>query len=419
MKAQILDFAQKTKGLDVFLIGYLISMPFISILDLPLLGRKFQLPEVVFLIGIVHVIINNKKIFHFKRVDWTLLSLPIVFGVSAIFYLQLTPLLEALGLVYLFFVYRLFFLSVNSQEQCFYLLGSALNVLSVIMLLITFSVAILSYTGLLESEYLFERKWIPIVGWVIRISGFSPTPNMWLAILVFTISLQLGIWLEKGKTVLRKGLLYGLTVACILTLSKSLVTLLGIYLIFFSRRSWVKFSGVGLILIYLFLCHWLVLPDDKTSDSVTYFISSKCQDWGGMKVCPTTYLRLKEVAIQAFIYSKGLGVGGGQFIDFVKMQQRTGQYSIEIPVYEPHSTYTGMLGEVGIPGVLVMGGLLYYFFSILKNKNHIRGICLGAIAYIVFLIVEACVMDILNFRMLWVTIGLWAGWSEKPQENVS
>jgi hypothetical protein len=390
----------------IFVTLYILTLPFTAIWQLPYLGQKFQLPELIFLLAVVHVILNKKILWEGTKIDWLLLVLPLAYSLAAIIHPGKAAILEVLGLCYLYGVY---YLTKDAARQTkTVLMERAVDYLSISLIIISICTFVLSVWGVVEYGYLAERKWLPFIGWVTRISGFAVTPNMWASTLFFAVFLQLGIWKANHQDKFRLYIILGLIVAASLTFSKSLIVALGVGMFVFTGRWWIKVGGVVLVGIYLALCHWIIIPNAQIDAPASYFSAKDCYAVGNYEICATTYWQLKKTALQAFRDTDGMGVGGGQFIDYVAAQQRAGKYPSDMLTYDPHSTYFGLLAEAGIFGITALLLLLFFLSKDLSWRKLKQGGKAGVLAYLCLIGIEALVMDVLNFRMLWVALGMMA-----------
>ena len=403
--------------LDIFLAFYLLALPFTALWQLPYLGQKLQLTELVFLLALTGIVFTRKQSWRVTKSDGVLLAMPLAYGVAALFHPGKAATLEVIGLVYLYGVY---FLVKNSIRQTnIDLIKQAVTYMSILLIIISFVSFFFPMLGVLKYADLAEQKWLPFIGWLPRISGFTATPNMWASTLFFAVFLQIGIWKTGKQDKYKLFIMLGLIVAALLTFSKSLMVAIGVGVLVFGNRKWMKVLGGITIGLYLIFCHWLIVPIGDNNVSVTYFSPENCHlvGNGSFKVCSTTYLRLKEVALAAFIDTKGKGVGGGQFAKFIDSQKKEGEYPIDLPSYDPHSSYFGLLAEAGIIGLLALIVLFAVFRKGILWEKSKQGWYIGGLAYLCLMGIEAWVMDVLNFRMLWVALGMVLAVSDNSQND--
>ena len=105
---------------------YIISISFQTILTLPVVDRKIQPPEIIFLMTIIFLLFNLRKI-SFSKFRWNKLDIGLVIYLGVIlittfFAKNIRPYIELLGLFYLFSSYlmiRLFLISINSFNSVY------------------------------------------------------------------------------------------------------------------------------------------------------------------------------------------------------------------------------------------------------------------------------------------------------------
>jgi len=364
----------------------------------------------------IYIIFTRKQIWEGTKTDWIFLSVPLAFGIAALLHPGRAAVMEVVGLVYLYGVYLLSRYSVNHIQTT--VVKDAVDFLSLLLIGISLFSFFLPVLGVVEYGYLAERKWLPFIGWVTRISGFTVTPNMLASTLFFAGFIQLGIWKSGCKDKYRTFIISGLMVAALLTFSKSLVLAVGVGSLMFAGRSWLKVAGGIIVGIYLVLCHWLIIPAGQSDAPVTYFSAEDCSSVGCAEICATTYLRLKRMALQAFLDTRGVGVGGGQFANYVEVQKEVRKYPSDMLSYDPHSTYFGILAEAGVMGVLALiVCMIVLFRHFQQNDKLVHGWYAGATAYLCLIGMEAWVMDVLNFRMLWVALGMVLAYRSELKVN--
>lgn len=387
------------KALVVWWTAYLLSLPFTNVWVLPLVGQKLQLPELVFLLGMpVWLWLPPRLLSH--SLDKVLLLFPGAMVVSAIISPGVSAFLEVLGLVYLYGVYVL-----SRQAVCFVdsnLMKGILRLgltLVIVISLVSIVAGVMQWEG---SGYFAERKWLPFVGEVFRINGTSVSPNLWFSILAFYSILN---WkLNKGEQGFWLMTLFAVF-SMLATFSKSILGFTGVLLMSFTQKcGWLRYLSLVTFAVYLFSVHFLITPPKAQRASVSYLPEQACTAVYGGELCYTTYWLLKEKAVEAFVESKGLGVGGGQFTVYLNRQQALGEYPVELTAKEPHSSYFGLLAETGILGVIASGAVILSIVRF-RRRQLLEGIQQAALLYCFLLAVDAFVMDVLNFRMLWVAFG--------------
>lgn len=391
--------------------AYLLSLPFLDAWRLPLVIGKVQAAELVFLIGLI--IIGKQFIIDWKpnALDTALALVPGALFVALIINPALTAILEVIGLIYLLGVYRLSFLvgQYYSSDQ----IGRWLVPYSWILVVISGLSFILCISGYDSKGYLSEWKWIPFLDYMPRISGAAASNNLWASLIAFSGFVHWVSFRKRLRSSNLKYLLLALAISYIFTLSKSAVLVLGALLLWEGlQRPTFQFlypSGIGLFAVFVIVTHFIIVPKQIDNEKISYLPPGKCVEIGNVKLCPTTYSLLKFKSVQAVLESNGLGVGGGRFHKWLEQQQEEGNYPASVPAYDPHSTYFGIAAEAGVLGLLA---LIFMIFSLSVKINESSAtdiVSVGLSLYILTVALDAIAMDVLNFRMLWVAIGLWAG----------
>ncbi|MGB3802230.1 MAG: hypothetical protein WA952_20580, partial [Lewinella sp.] len=95
------------------------------------------------------------------------------------------------------------------------------------------------------------------------------------------------------------------------------------------------------------------------------------------------------------------GVGPGQFQYHTEALEATGQYPTHFGRVNPHSAWTGAFAETGLLGLL---GLILLVASLFHYRPGQWTV--PAVLLLLFLI-ASIFKDVMNFRGLWVLIGLY------------
>ena len=174
--------------------------------------------------------------------------------------------------------------------------------------------------------------------------------------------------------------------------------------------------GLGALLFYVFTSQVLLLSEKDANYAILkekpYLVRQSLLHLPGFEFVKTTNLELKAQAMQAFRSSHGMGVGGGQFINFISAQQEKGAYPAYLPVYEPHSTYFGLLAEAGVLGLMALAWAMFAIIKIVRQESKLnlsgidRALFWGGEAYLLLLMIEAVAVSVLNFRTLWIALGI-------------
>jgi len=394
------------KGLAIWCAVYLLSLPFQAVWELPYVGSKVQPPELVFLAGIPLLYRQLPAPLEWGRAEKALLLLPVVMLGSVLAHPGLSGLFELLGLVYLYGVLLLFRALVQSPSWP----EGAFTVFSCSLIVISVASFISATAGFDPEGFLSEWKWLPFLGQLPRISGTAPSSNLWASLLAFAGYYHWVYLRRKGGNPKLYFLLAGLGVSYLFTFSKSVFTAAGMLMLWDSKhwkyKKLIQACGFALILAGVTLTHWLPVSGAGRPENISYLPASDCMQFEKLHLCPTTYLLLKRKAVEAVTEHFWFGVGGGGFQQWLKQEKTAGRYPAETPAYDPHSTYFGITAETGVPGLLA---LLFAAYSVFGLKQPHQWLPQAAGLYIAYIGLEALSMDILNFRALWISLGVFIG----------
>lgn len=405
---------------------YLLSISFQTIFSFPFIGNKLQLPEIIFLFTCIFLLLNLKKIpfdlFTFNLLDRALMAYLGVTLITAFFANNIHPFLEFFGLLYLlinYFLIRLFFISIPQRMPSFI----SKNLIGMGLIAAFFGLVGLGLTyfgG--ENPLGYVYKNYPYLGDVIRVNGFTSTPNMLASILnVSIIFLLINIFEKRNLRLF--SILSILLTAYFFTFAK-IIILLFIGVIFliiqkqqFNLSAFTKFSlrfiALSFFILYLVGTHFifvkktdLALEEIKKSAFNTGVVVGKTASY---EIIPTSYLTLKQSTYYLGKEHFFTGVGVGNHGIYFKRLKEEGLFPKHIPNYDPHSTYFGSFAETGIFGLLAILYLTFVLFKIsrflLKTSKYNR-LVLAVSSCLVIFIMEAISVDAMNFRHLWLLFAI-------------
>lgn len=393
-------------------------------MTLPIVGNKIQPPEIIFLFTLLFLLLNFKKIafskFRLNLLDVALiLYLGIVF-LTTLFAKNLRPLLELIGLSYLFSTYliiRLFLISIDSHFEDFIKKGILwLGVIAAIFGIIGIFTTYFSGSSLLG--YVYEDY--PYFGDTIRVSGFTSTPHMLASLLNVSI-LFLLISLFEKKNVQSLFVFAILSLAYIFTFAKIVVLLvIGVIFILLRKRDFnllvkngLRFISFSLFVFYMFATHFMLIS--KTNPNLDA-IRNKAFNTGEIigetqnnYIIPTAYFTLKQSAFHLGKTNLLTGVGAGNHEKYFHQLKEEGLFPKHIPDYDPHSTYFGSFAETGIFGFAAILFLTFVTFKmsnqILKTKKYYN-LKIAVVACLFIFFMEAISVDAINFRHLWLVLAI-------------
>lgn len=414
------------KNWTILALMYIISISLHDILLLPLVLRKIQPPEVIFLLTIIFLLFNLKKI-PFSKLRWNnldtalLIYLVVVFGTSC-FSRNLRPFLEFFGLCYLltnYFIVRLFLVCIENKLN---------KTISKGIIWMGLLAAIFGISGIFATYFFGENtlgfiyKDYPYLGDTIRVEGFTSTPHMLASILNLSILFVLISFLEK-MNFQKFILLLILSLAYIFTFAKIVVLLIiGAIFIFIKKqkvylnpvlKNSLRLVSLLLFTIYMLGTHFILVSKNnpnldviKESAFNTGEIIGETQN---NYIIPTTYFTLKQSALYLGKKYWFTGIGAGNHGDYFHELKEEGLFPKHIPNYDPHSTYFGSFAETGLFG---LAAILYLTFVLFKMSNHLLktkkyyNLKIAVAACLLIFAMEAISVDAINFRHLWLIFAI-------------
>lgn len=408
---------------------YIISIAFTNLLNLPLVARKIQLPEIVFLLllffSIVKMDWQKFQNMPLNYLDGGVFCYFLTILMSCLFNWDMTSSLNLAGVLYLIIMYCLL------RYWFFYFelkwIRSTLIILSLVAALSAVIGSFLANIGIENTLASAGETYYPYLGYIGRASGFTYSPNMLLSVI------QVGLFLKVAelfsfKTLKRKDylILIILGMGTLLTLSKGIVLVIGgiitiWYLSIEKKTLYLKLIFVSfwlsIILVLNFFTHILV-SKKATTDWQELSFQAYTLDypfWENQEFCLTwtNYAISKKAAWEVGCNNKWLGVGAGHFNEEVEKLKDQKRYPSYFPNYDPHCTYLGSWAETGLIG---LAGLLFLFGIIIQTlvklwkekRERDKPLIIGLIVCLLIASIEAMVMDIMNFRHYWVLLAILA-----------
>lgn len=352
-----------------FVFLYILSVSFLTLFHFPVVGLKVQLPEFVFLGMCGFLLFHFKKInwsnFRFNRLDFCLLSYPIVLFITSFFAENFAPFLETLGISYLFINYliiKVFLIEYKMKSKPFFFtailcMGSIAAIFALLGMLL--------YLLKIPNSLIWIYENFPYFGDSIRLQGFALRPTMLANILsISTLFLFSKMWIQADRKLFHWLLLVLMMLACILTLSKGILLLTGGILFICSQRpklsNFLKRllqTGMFVFLaVYLFGTHFLIV--DKNHPQLTaiqiapFNTGEPIASTKAKLLLPTAYTALKQASFTMGNQHILTGVGAGNHNFYIDQLKKEGRFPKQIPNLDPHSTYFGGFAELGALGLL-------------------------------------------------------------------
>lgn len=408
-----------------------VSLGFQTLLKLPVVEHRIQLPELLFIpASFLFIYQFRKSKLALNTLDYAVLFYLSINILSTMWNGSRASYLESIGRTYLVLVYVTFRWVLSTMDQpslkkwifkSFYTLGV--------------SCALISLTGWLMAMIEDKSNLIaqvyenyPYFGDVYRISGITPTPTMVIILLAFPVFLVFEevLLLEKNKTRNMITLAILLT-ASLLTFSKTfLLVFLGIILLYIHHRlpGARKYRPVligGITVLFIVSTHFLFFKTNSswneklknTPFTTNEILFSNDQ----FIILESFYLFAKRCALAVGQQNPVLGVGPGNFnqaLDNLDEDQLTGLRKLKN--FDPHSTYFGGFAETGILGLLSI--LPLFYLAIIKMNKVLDGsqepIWYCLLMIVLLFLIESISTDIMNFRNLWIILGIISGIELNP-----
>ncbi len=426
---------------------YMLTIPFLRILNLPVVGQKLQLPEIAFLPilakSAAHMDLNVvRRRSWYRFLDVTVIIWPFLQLFSCLLSgFTRASVVEVLGAGYLVGLY--FCMRLLADRDLLKAVPRTLVVAAMIS-------AVLGLVGWGLSMFFSVHTrlaWpstvpLPYFGYVARAQGFMTSPNMLASLLMVGIIFQLGRIIRDRKLCWKLIGVLGVLLLCFaLTFSKTVICLAAgcavtAYLAWQPGKARVSirllvFSFVAVCaLVYTVVCHVVVTPvgaedlpllikEGYISDHPLVTFPLRGKNYG---VYPTNYAHNKNASVEALKSSKGLGVGGGNYNAFIQKLQSQGKHPHWFPPWDPHSTYFGALAELGVLGligVLLIGIALgrLIFYDLLKRNGPPNVLLCGLAGIFVAVLLEAICTDVMNFRQYWLLIAAARVSADLPREG--
>lgn len=256
-------------------------------------------------------------------------------------------------------------------------------------------------------------KAYPLTGDTFRGHGLIRGPMIAADLIMIALLLQLPrIKSENNHNQLNKIFFVILTIGGVLTLTKSIIIVIGLILIFYSGKFIINSNltralGIMTILFYIFTSHFLIKKNDDLfyknfasspySSNTYYALNDK------LLLVPTIYSTQKYISLIAGIENFPFGIGGNCHMQFAKDLYKKGYIKANVSLTS-HSTYFGVFGEMGLFGLI---SVIFLYWTGLITAIKIENKSL--ISCIVFIILSGLTIDNMNLRHHWILFGILLG----------
>ncbi len=270
---------------------------------------------------------------------------------------------------------------------------------------------------------------LPYVGSVLRLRAFTASEAMLACVLAMAIPFAI---VRAGRRTATWGIVAALMiVAAFLTFSHSVAGVLVAALIaarpWLQRRTtWWRLS-VAAVVIGILVFNFAATISIRSVGSgglrdrgeYHYGVEARSATVAGVDVdyAVISYFRLKQIAWQAFTAHPLAGVGLDRFHLLTAAAYAEGRLPDHYQRTDPHSTIFGRLAETGLAGTLPLVALWIGIFITARAvmaRPIDRGLSLALFAGLCGLAIDTLNADVMNFRFLWVAVGLLRGLADAP-----
>jgi hypothetical protein len=408
----------------LFLTGVYISLIGIQIIILPQwLDSKIQLSDLWFLFMLSYTAYRWQI---FKPVFLELCSLRVFqyFIIVSTLYLFSNSLSvylnpsnsgwsECLGKFYLITMTIIVLLMIYSQPlqmliNCFIICGLILSLTGTI----GWISSILGFQNITTQIYLDY----PYFGDTHRLNAFTTTPSMYVSLISICILFLIYYYRYIHQSWIALTMLFLFCLSALLTFAKScLILLAGIILLTVCKPQKNWRPQVIFFLLFVFLhvisTHFLLIKTkDVYKESLinSPFTSNEIV-WSGKNysIVGSGYYSFKKAAWFIFKGQALFGVGPGNYNQQVGLLKDSGNYPLNLPNYDPHSSYLGALAETGLVGFIVLCMLGFSIVHVIMKLPY-RSDPFSYTLLILFamIITEGISMDTLNFRHYWIVVAI-------------
>ena len=255
----------------------------------------------------------------------------------------------------------------------------------------------------------------PYFGTVLRLHGPANVFGMFYMLLLPGLFLAYADW---RATTGEWWPVAVILLACLATFGKeNLLFPIGVMLYEADRHMryrWL-FRGfsIALFAVLMLGTHYIIHPVDSPLQEPGYTSGRTALAIADYEFEETNYTANKRAAWLIGLNNLLLGVGPGQFSSHTEALVETGDYPAHFGRFDPHSAWTGAFAETGLLGLL---GLIALVASLIYYRPEQWTV--SAVLLLLFL-VASVFKDVMNFRGLWVLVGLYlAGTTARKETGV-
>jgi O-antigen ligase len=268
---------------------------------------------------------------------------------------------------------------------------------------------------------------LPYVGEIVRMQALTTTPAMFACLLAVSIPFAMrhpALLSSRARTIAAAVILGA---AAALTFSHSIAGIAVAVLVagwssWGARPALRRLAITATILIVLAFNFAATIAirsvgatPFKDDTQFHYGVERGAATIAGVEVEYQTmsYFRIKQVAWDAFTTRPWFGVGLDRFHSVTESAYAQGRLTESYRAIDPHSTFFGRLAEAGIIGFVT---LVVLWTALARDTAYLwvapgryEWVAVAAIAAIAGTLVNTMNADVMNFRFLWVVLGLVRG----------
>jgi len=275
---------------------------------------------------------------------------------------------------------------------------------------------------------------LPYVGETVRIQALTASPAMLACVLAMAVpfvALHPFVIASRARTV---AAAVTLGFAAVLTYSHSVAgvavsTLIAAWGSIRSRLP-VRRAALALTILVVLALNFAASVSIRSigqsrfrDDTVfQYGVDQGRAEIAGVNVEYQTmsYLRIKQVAWDAFRGAPLFGIGLDRFHRVTEIAYAQGRLTAPYRAIDPHSSLFGRLAEAGVAGGITLIALwiaIGVTVDRLRARHRDDWIVIAAAAGIIGTLVNSMNADVMNFRFLWAALGLVRGLSNEPPSS--
>ena len=414
--------------ITILIFLYALAIGITDAFKLPIVGKKFQPAEIIFLllaaVWTYQVLKRKLTLPRLDLLDLSLLIFVLLEIISAAYWNDTSIWLEVIASMYLLAVYYIlksYFINHPFSGRDLHL---AITIAGGIA-------AILGITGWVLAQFHVhtDLAWpvnsdYPYFRHVGRATGLMTGPNMLHNFLSICFLWLASLWMSSETKKIRQPWLWiVIVVAIILCFSKNtlllIIACIFLWNLYHKPVHWVRTlhtaTALFLFIIYMLGTHFVIVDTSSTlwKDRLdhSYFIDEVIWSSGDYVIVPTSYSVLRKTAVDAGLQHPVFGIGPGSHFKYVAALKREGKFPAHFENYDPHSVYLGAFATMGIAGLIGILWITVYLWNRLGNVRPVeenKSLVPFLKAAMLFMFLDGINMDILHFRHLWIILALVA-----------